>query len=78
MQTTPWTGAVTRYDCGCSIDQDKVGACSIAYCPAHDAAPELLEALLHFDRSCRIALEPSPDCRCVGCVARAVIAKAGG
>lgn len=41
------------------------------------AAPQLLEALRRYDTGC-MAMDPEPNCQCVGCVTRAAIAKAEG
>lgn len=37
-----------RYDCGCVIIQDRTADAYIVYCPKHEAAPDLYEALQFF------------------------------
>ena len=34
-----------EYECGCEIATDNMGSYEIEYCPKHDSAPDLYEAL---------------------------------
>ena len=36
---------MNNYDCGCYVESDGSGCYTIGYCPLHDAAPDMYEAL---------------------------------
>ncbi len=36
---------IKKSDCGCTIQRDRYAILSLKYCPKHNAAPEMYEAL---------------------------------